>query len=319
MTDIAGNGSAPSRDRSIRRWLMTGLVVALWAAIVIYVARSPEDVALFRRLSAPVLLATLLLQCLSQLFYNGVLLLPLRAYVKDLGYWEFFMVRTGGFLLGYIVPVAGNIAVRLSYLRRRGIAYLDFTWATILSNVVALAAAATLAVAATAALWAAAGRPPARVFGLSGAVLALSVGALTAFHWLPRLAGRLRFGGARLAAFSGHRSSPRMMSRVFALSLARHCLNFVTFGWLYHALSPLARGFLTGGLVYAVASPLRMIQITPGNLGVDEWVAAMIGKALAFDVATGLIVAVVFRGLILLAQGVGVLIAWAWLELRSKA
>jgi len=70
----------------------------------------------------------------------------------------------------------------------------------------------------------------------------------------------------------------------------------VTFGGSYHALSQVPRGFLTGGLVYAVASPLRIVQITPGNLGVDEWVAAMVGKALAFDVTTGLIVAAVFQG-----------------------
>lgn len=299
---------------------MTGLVILLWAAIVAYVARSHEDVARFQRLSAPVLLGTLLLQFLSQLFYNGVLLVPLRTYVKELGYWEFFMVRTGGFLLGYVVPVAGNIAVRLSYLRRRGLAYLDFAWATALSNVLALMAAATLAVVATAVLWQAAGTPPVRVLGLSAAVLALSLGALIAFHWLPRLAGRLPFGNWRwLAAVSGYRASRRTMSSVFALSLTRHCLNFVTFGWLYHALSPVPRGFLTGGLVYAVASPLRIVQITPGNLGVDEWVAAMVGKALAFEVTTGLIVAAVFRGLILLAQGLGLLLAWAWLELRSKS
>jgi hypothetical protein len=61
-----------------------------------------------------------------------------------------------------------------------------------------------------------------------------------------------------------------------------------------------------------------MVQITPGNLGVDEWAAAMVGKMLAFDVTTGLIVALVFRGLTLLAQGLGVLLGWAWLALRSK-
>jgi len=75
---------------------MTGLVILLWAAIVAYVARSHEDVARFRRLSAPVLLGTLLLQFLSQLFYNGVLLVPLRTYVKELGYWRVLHGSNGG-------------------------------------------------------------------------------------------------------------------------------------------------------------------------------------------------------------------------------
>ena len=275
--------------------------------------------ASFQRLSAPVLIITLFLQFLSQLFSNGALLLPLQTYVKGLGFWEFFMVRTGGFLVGYIVPVAGGIAVRLSYLRRRGLAYLDFTWATLLSNVLALVAAAALAVFATGVLWMVAGTPPARVLGLSAGVLALSVTALTVFRLLPRLAGHPRLQKWRwLSGMSGFSASRRTMTRVFALSLVRHCLNFVTFGWLYQSLSPLPSGLLTGGLVYAVASPLRMVQITPGNLGVDEWAAAMVGKMLAFDVTTGLIVALVFRGLTLLAQGLGVLLGWAWLALRSK-
>ena len=54
--------------------------------------------------------------------------------------------------------------------------------------------------------------------------------------------------------------------------------------------------FLTGGLVYALTSPVRMVNITPGNLGVNEWVVAIVGKALAFDLTTGLIVALAVQG-----------------------
>ena len=108
------------------------------------------------------------------------------------------------------------------------------------------------------------------------------------------------------------------MSWVSALSFTRHCFSFLTFGLLYQALSQAPGGFLTGGLVYAITSPVRMVVITPGNLGVNEWVVAIMGKALAFDVTTGLIVALVYRGLTLGAQGLGVLLAWAWLGLWSK-
>ena len=48
-----------------------------------------------------------------------------------------------------------------------------------------------------------------------------------------------------------------------------------------------------------------MVTITPGNLGVNEWVVALIGKLLSFDVATGLLVALVFRGMSLAAQVLG--------------
>jgi hypothetical protein len=279
-----------------------------------------EEVAYFRRLSAPVLAITLFFQFLSQLVLNGALLLPLQTYVKGLGFWELFMVRTGGFFVGHIVPVAGGLAVRLAYLRRRGLTYLDFTWATLLSNVLALVAAAALAVGATGILWMVAGTPPAPVLGLSAGVLVLGVTALTVFQFLPRFAGHPRLQRWHgLSGMSGFKASRRTMTSVFALSLARHCLNFATFGLLYQSLSRLPSGFLTGGLVYALTSPVRMVNITPGNLGVNEWVVAIIGKTLAFDVTTGLIVALVFRGIALVAQGLGVLLGWAWLARPSRS
>lgn len=309
----------PAPRRSARRWLISLLAIGLLAAIAAHLWRSPRELALFERLSAGTLAITLFLQFLSQLFSSAALLVPLRAHVRELGFWEFFVVRTGGFLAGYVLPVAGGVAVRLSYLRRRGLGYWDFTWATVLSNVVALVAAAVLAVCATAMLWIAAGTPAAPALGLSAGVLALSVAALLIFRLFPRLAGHPRLQKwSWLSGVSGLTANRGTIVTVFALSLVRHGLNFVTFGWLYRTLSAVPGTFLTGGLVYAVASPLRTVQITPGNLGVDEWVAAMVGSMLAFDVATGLIVALVFRGLVLLSQGLGVLVASGWLARRGR-
>ena len=98
---------------------------------------------------------------------------------------------------------------------------------------------------------------------------------------------------------------------IVALSLARYGLNFVTFGVLSQSLSRVPGDFLTGGLVYALTSPVRMVNITPGNLGVTEWVVALVGKVLAFDLATGLIVALAFRGVGLVGQAIGVLVGLA--------
>jgi hypothetical protein len=302
-----------------RRWLISAVVVILMAAMAVHVSRSYEDVGYFHRLSASILIVTLFGQFLSQLLFNEAMLLPLRPYVENLRYWEFFMVRTGGLFVGSIVPVAGNIAVRLAYLRRHGLAYSDFTWATLLSNMLAFAAAAALAAFATGVLWMVAGTVPALVLGLSAGGLVLSVAGLFAFQRLPHLAGHPRLHRwSWLSGMRGFEASRRTMTGVFVLSLGRHGLNFVTFGVLYQSLSGLSGDFLTGGLVYALTSPVRMVNITPGNLGVNEWVVAIVGKVLAFDVTTGLIVALLFRGIALAGQGLGVLVGWAWLALRSQ-
>jgi uncharacterized membrane protein YbhN (UPF0104 family) len=275
----------------------------------VYVAKTSDELAYLRRLSGPILLTTSLLQLAAQLLLNGSMLLPLQTRVPSLGFWELYLVRTGGSLAGSLVPLAGGLAVRLAYLRSRGLTYVDFAWATLLSNVLALAAAAAVAAAGTAIVWSTAGRPSGAVLAVAAGVLGASVAALAAFEYLPRLTRHPRLNRWRsLAGMAGLRAHRRMTAGVFALSVGRHALNFVTFGLICRALTQAPADFLTGGLVYALTSPIRMINLTPANLGVTEWVVALVGKALAFDLATGLVVSLAFRGIGVLAQGLGALI-----------
>jgi hypothetical protein len=311
-------GDATTAGPSGSRRLITAVVIVLLATIAAYLLTKREELSYLQRLSTTVLLFTLLCQFLSQLLWNEAMLLPLRTYMK-LGFWELFMVRSGGLLVGFVVPVAGNIGVRMAYLRSRGLAYSDFTWATVISNVLALFAAAVLAVIAVGMLWMIKGTVPAPVAGLTAAVLALGVTGLTALRFLPRLAGHPRFQRWRwLSGMSRHSAGPRTLVWIFVLSLARHAFSFVSFGLLYQSLSRAASGFLTGGLVYAITSPIRIVSITPGNLGITEWVVAAVGKVLSFDLTTGLIVALVFRGMSLAAQVLGVLLAGVWVALRGE-
>jgi hypothetical protein len=91
----------------------------------------------------------------------------------------------------------------------------------------------------------------------------------------------------------------------------------VTFGLLTQAVSGVPGDFLTGGLMYALTSPIRTVNFTPGNLGVTEWVVALVGKVLAFDVTIGLIVALAFRAGGLVGQGLGMLLGSAWLAMQK--
>jgi hypothetical protein len=288
---------------------MIAAAAALLAAIGIHLARQVEDVRQLSRLSPGVLMGSLLLLFVSHLAHNESMLLPLRAHLRRLGFWELFLVRTGGLVLGSVVPVAGGVAVRLAYLKRQGLTYTDFAYATLLSNVLALVAASCLAVPAIVALWAMAGAPPAAALGLTLAVLTLSATALAVLQarrqlaqswlarWLPGVAGE---------------SAPRpIVWHTFLVSVLRHAASFAAFGWLYSALSGTPGSFVAGGLVYALTSPVRMLNLTPGNLGVNEWAAAVVGRALAFDVTTGLLVSGIFRAASLAAQAGGVLVGWA--------
>lgn len=294
--------------------------MSLLLAIGAHACRNPEEVAQFRRLSPLILLAAVISQTFVQIFMNWALLLPLRRHIRTLGFWEFLLVRSGGLVASSVVPVAGGMAVRLAYLRRRGLTYSDFLWATIVANVFALVAAAILAVAASAVMWWLRGQPPLLVLGLGGLIALGAAAAVLLTGAIPRLAAR-GFLGRRpwVEALSGHSLDRSTAMGVISSSLVRHLMNFVTFGILYGAITRSPQSVLTGGLVYALTSPVRMVNITPGNVGVNEWAVAAVGGALSFDVTVGLIVAIVFRGVSVAAQGLTALIAWAWVEMAGDA
>ena len=282
----------------------------LLAAIAVHLALQFEDVRQLGRLSAAVVIGVLVLLFVSHLAQNESIRLPLRVHLPRLGFWELFLVRTGGLIVGSAVPVAGGVAVRLAYLKRQGVTYADFAHATVLSNVLALVAGACLALPATAVLWRIADAPPAAALALSLAVLAIGGAALVVLHALPRLAQH-RLLSRWLPAVADASADRMMMLQIFLVSVLRHAASFVAFGWLYSALSGVDGGFIAGGLVYALTTPVRMLNLTPGNVGVNEWAVAMIGRALAFDLTTGLLVGGVFRAASMAAQGAGVLVGWA--------
>ena len=297
---------------------MIGAAVILLAAIAIHLAQQFEDVRHLSRLSPGVLAGALVLLFGAHLAQNESMLVPLRVHLPPLGFWELFLVRTGGLVLGSAIPVAGGAALRLAYLKRQGLGYTEFAQATVLSNVLALVAAACLALPATVVLWAIADAPPAAALGLTVTLLALGIAAVAVLRALPRLSRHPRLS-RWLPAVSDASASRPIVLRTFLVSLVRHAASFVAFGWLYSALSAMPGSFVAGGLVYALTAPVRMVTLTPGNLGVNEWATAVVGRALAFDLTTGLLVSGVFRAASLAAQGAGVLVGWALAESGARS
>lgn len=321
-TDSLDQNQQPDRKiagrSSGKRWLTVVVVVALLAAMAFLLSSRHEELTQFQGLSPTVLFAAVFFQFLSQLLWNGSMLLPLQTFMKQLGFWELFMVRTGGLLAGYVVPVAGNLAVRMTYLKRRGLTYSEFAWATLVSNVLALFSGGVLAVVGVGILWMIAGIPPVSILSLTASVLALGIAGLLVLRFLPRFRAHASLQKwLRVSGISGFQTSRQTLAWALTLLFMRHCLNFLTFGLLFQSLSRAPIDFVTGGLVYAITSPIRMIVLTPGNLGINEWVVAIVGKILSFDLTTGLIVALVFRGVSIAGQGLGALLGGTWLALWS--
>jgi hypothetical protein len=290
----------------------------LIVAIALQLSAERDELAALGRVSAQVLVATLGLQLGAQLLWNGAMLLPLRSYAPQLGYWELFVVRTGGFVAGYVVPVA-NLGVRMAYLKRRGLGYGEFAWATALSNVLALFSGGVVAMAGLAALRLATGMVPAAIVGLTVLVLAIGVAGVVALRYVPIAAASPRLiRWPWITQLGALKIEPGIEARALVPLLFRHACNFITFGLLLQSLAPSRGAFLAGGLIYAVTSPVRILTITPGNLGINEWVVAGVGRALSVDLTIGLLVALVFRVVSIAAQALGVLIGGAWLAARTR-
>src|SRR5262245_31664924 len=125
---------------------MSAVVVVLIAAMVMQLVSRRHELDSIQQLSIGVLLLALAFQVASQLVWNAATLLPLRPYAPELSFWELYIVRMGGFIVGWLVPVAGNFALRMAYFKRHGVSYGCFTWATIIVNVVGLLAGGLLGV-----------------------------------------------------------------------------------------------------------------------------------------------------------------------------
>jgi hypothetical protein len=312
---LSADRTLPSRHTRRRLVLLVALVIPL----ALYLVTRREALGYLQRLSPTVLLIVLFCQLSAQLLWNGAVLVPLRTSLEKLGFWELFMVRSGGLLAGYLVPVAGNVAVRLAYLRRRGLSYQDFVWATLLSNLLALFAAAILALGAVVATQVVTRYTSGAVLGLTAGIVALGAIGLACVFLLPRFPRHPLFQRWRLASsLAPATPATRTIVIIAVLALGRHVCSFLTFGILYRALSPAHSHLLAGGLVYIVTTPIRMVTITPGNLGVNEWVVAVTGTLLSFDVPTGLLVALVFRGMSLGAQVLGSAVAGACLVRQDR-
>ena len=95
----------------------------------------------------------------------------------------------------------------------------------------------------------------------------------------------------------------RLMVSVAALLALRSAASFLGFGVLFAALAGTINGFLVGGVLDALSMILRVVTITPGNLGVYEWSVAALGRGAGVSLAIGLACAALYRAAGILGVG----------------
>jgi len=288
------------RARRVLPWL--ALALAIGAAVVLVAARG-EDVRTLAALRPSFVIALLAMQVLYLIVQSARFHVVLVRFAEHpVGFWPWTRMFVIGRFLNLFVPQAGNV-YRAVELRRRFdvtvqsflVAFVNAPWlAMILNFLFGAAFVGLLAPTATVAGW------PLWIL-LLGATLATSLAPLVALSVLPLFPERWRWT-AWLRARLGEmvrvtlRSvrEPRYLARVSWWTL----LAFV------QASAMLWIGFVALGIPVGVAEAIAFyvllqlatyVQLTPGNLGLQELAFAALSAGFGATVADGILVSTIVR------------------------
>jgi uncharacterized membrane protein YbhN (UPF0104 family) len=288
------------RARRILPWL--AFAAAILATVALLVVRG-EDLRTVAALRPAYLAAFLALQVVYLAVQSARFHVVLVRFAeRAVGFWPWTRLFVLGRFLNLFVPQAGNV-YRAVELRRRFdvrvqsflVAFVNAPWlAMILNFAFGAAFVGLLAPGATVAGW------PLWAL-LIAATLATSLAPVVALLMLPLFPERVRWAAwlrARLAEMVGVTlqsvREPRYLARVTWWTL----LAFV------QASAMLWVGFVALGLPVGVAEAIAFyvllqlatyVQVTPGNLGLQELAFAALSAGFGATVADGVLVSTIVR------------------------
>jgi uncharacterized membrane protein YbhN (UPF0104 family) len=277
-----------------RFWSIVVLVLVL-VGIALYLSSQPELLAALENMSPEAVLWLVVLRLLF-LGTNGLFLRDsARKFGVRLVPREWFGLSIVTTMGNYIAPFSGGMIARAAYLKRRhAFPYAQFValltsyylvsfWVI---GVVGIAALSTLGTALRF-YW--------QVLVFFAAVV-VSISALVAFPsvtlpWSNRLA---QLVSTSLQGWALVKKDMPLLTRLMAFAFANIVWNGLSFWVAYGALgSPVSfRGALLVGLLAAFSI---LLNVTPGNLGVQEAVVSLSSELLGMGVGQGLLVALLIR------------------------
>ena len=281
-------------------WIL--FVLALVATALLGVVRG-EDLSALSALSLPALLALLALQVVYLWVQSGRFHVVLVRFARrELDFWRWFELFVLGRFLNLFVPQAGNVYRALELRRRFDIgiqeflvAFVNAPWLAMLLNF--LFGAAAVGLLAPRVLLA--GVP--LVVALLVAALITALAPFVALTLLPLVPQRFRATAwlrSRLAEMVGvtleSLRERRYLLRVSAWTLA----SFV------QATAMLYVGFIALGLEVGVAEAVAFyvllqlatyLQVTPGNLGLQELAFGALSVGFGASISDGVLVSAMVR------------------------
>ena len=289
---MEGNPTMSKSRLAIFRAVIT---VGLLAAMAFYLYGHWNDLSLVSVLSLQVALFIIAARAVAFLVAVQANTELVRMFAPTIGRIEFLVLSSSSLLLGQLAPPGSTYAAKTVYLRKRhGLRHQEFFAISLVLGFLALAASGITALLALTIMWLRDLHIP--VMFSIGAVGMLAPIAL--FLGLPAVfsntVGRIKRLEVLVNTGTQLRASNRRILRASFFLLIRSLVSFSGFGILFMTLTD-EHGFLLGGVVDALSTILRLVRISPGNLGIYEWMVAGLGHGVGATLSTGLVAAALYR------------------------
>ncbi|MGB8275314.1 MAG: hypothetical protein WCF16_08625 [Alphaproteobacteria bacterium] len=285
---------------TLAKWVVAAALLGAFAA---YLWSNKSELGRLRDISgatASYVLAARLIAYWAQVSATAQLA---RFYAPGLKTLEYLAVASGGSIANVVSVPGMAYGAKTLYLKsRHGIGHQTFLAITTITALFSITLGGLMALLGLAWL----GGRGASINGLFwvfGSGLTLGPMLLPLFVASRPMAGL----SARFAVFVESWAllvrQRRLMVSVVALLALRSAASFLGFGVLFAALAGTINSFLVGGVLDSLSMLLRVVTITPGNLGVYEWSVAGLGRGAGVSLAIGLACAALYRAAGILCVG----------------
>lgn len=246
----------------------------------------------------------------------------LRMEHIHVGFWENLAVQTATFL-GNLVPMRAGTVLRFVYFKRlHDLEYSRMGGLVVLRTLLLVAATGFTGCLGLLALGMS--DHPAYVV-LWMVFVAMFAIPLTGW-WLPDLEVRLpdnrrgRIGKKFISGFASIKKQPKVAALIFGLMLVQFTLLamrlLISFDAIQISLLPELLLLLA-----PITTLLSFFSITPGNLGLREWVIGLLSQVGGYQFETGVFAGVIDRTVqmvCIFSFGAAAMV-WMWMRLRKKS
>jgi len=281
------------RKIALPDWFRTAAAFLLIGATAVYLWQYQHELQTLANLSLVLIAGVFMARLAAYVLMVASHWWITRQRAPAVAFSEYLLVSANGSALGTFGLPGTSYAIKTLYLKHsHGLGYADFFAVNLIAGLVTLTSSGLIALGGLTLLELTGGTSSGWIW-LCAANLLVGPALLLGFslRWLNYVQAK-RFAQVKGTLTELLRDWSRLGPAFGGLAL-RGLISFLGFGFLFQSLS--GNGLAAGGTVDALSFALRLVRVTPGNLGLYEWVVATFAKGLGATLAVGLLCALLYR------------------------